>query len=51
MLGIEQFLQENIINYGVIGMWLVYMVYKENVVHKKFFAKIEELVNEIKRIK
>lgn len=44
-------LWENVSNYGVLALWTIYLLFKEQKTHKDFMSKLEELIDEIKKIK
>lgn len=48
---IEELIKDNIINYGTLGIWTLYLLFKENQTHKQFMQKLEQLIEEIRKIK
>ena len=42
---------KNVTNYGVLVLWTIYLLFKEQRTHKEFLNKLNQMIEEIKRIK
>lgn len=42
-------IEGNLVNYGVLGLWTAYQIYKETTLHKELITTLQDLKSTMKK--